>query len=188
MNTKKIGILLALGVIMTNCNKTQAQTGIIQPINPKNPVVVIETELGTIKAELFEDKAPITAGNFIKLVNESYYNGVIFHRVIKDFMIQTGDPTGTGAGGPGYEIKDEFHKDLKHVDAGVLSMANRGPNTGGSQFFITLVPTSWLDNKHAVFGQVIEGLDVVKKIGDVQTGMNDKPIKTVSMKNVYIQK
>ncbi|MGL4677476.1 MAG: peptidylprolyl isomerase [Brevinema sp.] len=164
----------------------EAQTGIIQPINPKNPVVTIETEMGVIKAEIFEDKAPITAANFLKLVKEGFYNGIIFHRIIKDFMIQTGDPQGTGMGGPGYTIKDEFHPHLKHVNAGVLSMANAGPDTGGSQFFITLVPTSWLDGKHAVFGQVIQGLDIVKKIGAVQTGMNDKPVKTVSMKKVTV--
>ncbi|MGL5955237.1 MAG: peptidylprolyl isomerase [Brevinema sp.] len=165
-------------------NNLEAQT--IQPINPKNPVVTIETEMGVIKAEIFEDKAPITAGNFLKLVKEGFYDGIIFHRVIKDFMIQTGDPRGNGTGGPGYAIKDEFHPLLKHSAIGVLSMANAGPDTGGSQFFITLVPTSFLDGKHAIFGQVIQGLDVVKKIGDVQTGMNDKPIKTVSMKKVTV--
>ncbi|MGL4394700.1 MAG: peptidylprolyl isomerase [Brevinema sp.] len=192
MNKKIIVCLSALGVIMSNCSKGTAQSsdngsGIVKAINPSNPVVVIETELGTIKAELFEDKAPITVGNFVKLAKESYYDGIIFHRIIKDFMIQTGDPTGTGMGGPGYTIKDEFDPQLKHVGAGVLSMANAGPNTGGSQFFITLVPTAWLDNKHAVFGQVIEGLDIVEKLGAVDTDMQDRPRQQVSMKKVSIQ-
>ncbi len=167
-------------------SESNAQSGIVQPVNPQNPVVTIETEMGTIKAEIFKDKAPITAENFIKLVKQGYYDGIIFHRVIEGFMVQTGDPQGTGMGGPGYTIKDEFHPRLKHVGAGILSMANAGPDTGGSQFFITLAPTGWLDNKHAVFGQVIQGLDVVTKIGAVQTGMGDRPVKTVSMKKVTV--
>ncbi|MGL4561348.1 MAG: peptidylprolyl isomerase [Brevinema sp.] len=198
MNKKILVILLALGVTMTNCNKGQAKSentnlnektkgGIIRPINPNNPVVIIETELGTIKGELFADKAPITTSNFIKLVTESFYDNIIFHRIIENFMIQTGDPTGTGMGGPGYTIKDEFDPELRHVGAGVFSMANAGPNTGGSQFFITLVPTAWLDNKHAVFGQVIEGLDIVQKIGSLKTDAQDKPIERISMKKVYMQ-
>ncbi len=190
MNFKKSILLVASLLIITGVffmtSESNAQTGIVQPVNPKNPVVTIETELGTIKAEIFEDKAPITSANFIKLVKEGYYDGIIFHRIIKDFMVQTGDPQGTGMGGPGYTIKDEFHPRLKHVGAGILSMANAGPNTGGSQFFITLVPTGWLDNKHAVFGQVIEGLDVVMKLGSVETGMYDRPVKTVSMKKVTV--
>ncbi|PKM92110.1 MAG: peptidylprolyl isomerase, partial [Euryarchaeota archaeon HGW-Euryarchaeota-1] len=134
--------------------------------NPKNNMVAatIETNKGTIKIELFTDKAPKTTQNFIDLANKGFYDGVIFHRVIPGFMIQGGDPTGTGTGGPGYKINDEFHPDLKHDKKGILSMANAGPNTGGSQFFITLAPTPWLDGKHAVFGQVIEGMDVVEKI------------------------
>ena len=187
MKINKISLLIALGVIIMSESNIEAQAGIIQPVNPKNPVVTIETELGVIKAEIFEDKAPITSANFIKLAKEGFYNGVIFHRVIKDFMIQTGDPQGTGMGGPGYTIKDEFHPRLKHTSIGVLSMANAGPNTGGSQFFITLVPTSWLDGKHAIFGQVIQGLDIVKKIGEVQTGASDRPAKQISMKKVTVK-
>ncbi len=184
----KLKILLtALGVVIMSQSNLEAQ-GVIQPVNPKNPVATIVTELGTIKAEIFMDKAPVTASNFIKLADAGFYNGIIFHRVIDDFMIQTGDPTGTGMGGPGYTIKDEYHPALKHSEAGVLSMANAGPNTGGSQFFITLVPTSWLDNRHAVFGQVIQGMDVVRKIGKVQTGANDKPREKVSMISVTISK
>ena len=154
----------------------------------KNRVVVIETTMGTIKAELYEDKAPITTANFIKLVEKGFYNNIIFHRVIPNFMIQTGDPEGTGRGGPGYSIKDEFGAGLKHDKAGMLSMANAGPNTGGSQFFITTVATPWLDGKHAIFGHVTEGLDVALKIADVQRDKQDKPLKDVIMTKVYIAK
>ena len=132
-------------------------------------VATIVTNRGTIRIQLHADKAPRTVANFEKLAAEGYYDGLKFHRVIANFMIQGGCPQGTGTGGPGYTFKDEFHKDLKHDGPGVLSMANAGPNTNGSQFFITHVATPWLDNKHSVFGQVIEGQDVVDKIkqGDV---------------------
>ena len=154
--------------------------------NKKNSLAVFETSMGTFKVELFEDKAPRTAQNFISLVNKGFYNGLIFHRVIDGFMIQGGDPKGNGTGGPGYVIPDEFHKDLKHTGAGILSMANAGPNTGGSQFFITLDATPWLDGKHAIFGKVVEGLDVVKAIGKVKTGAQDRPQTDVVMKKVTI--
>lgn len=154
--------------------------------NKKNSLAVFETSMGTFKVELFEDKAPRTAQNFISLVNKGFYNGLIFHRVIDGFMIQGGDPKGNGTGGPGYVIPDEFHKDLKHTGAGILSMANAGPNTGGSQFFITLDATPWLDGKHAIFGKVVEGLDVVKAIGKVKTGVQDRPQTDVVMKKVTI--
>ena len=153
-----------------------------------NPVVVFDTNHGTFKAELFEDKAPKTADNFAKLVKEGFYNGVIFHRVIDGFMIQGGDPTGTGRGGPGYTIKDEFGAGLKHDAEGVLSMANAGPNTGGSQFFITLAPTNWLDGKHAIFGKIREGMDVVRKIGKVAKGPGDRPKEDVVMRSVELEK
>jgi len=132
-------------------------------------VATIVTNRGTIRLELHADKAPRTVANFEKLAGESFYDGLKFHRVIPDFMVQTGCPKGTGTGGPGYSFKDEFHKDLKHTGPGVLSMANAGPNSNGSQFFITHVATPWLDGKHSVFGQVIEGQDVVDAIkqGDV---------------------
>ncbi|MDH5590083.1 MAG: peptidylprolyl isomerase, partial [Gemmatimonadota bacterium] len=130
-----------------------------------NATVTFQTNHGTFTAELFEDLAPKTTGNFRKLAEEGYYDGVIFHRVIPDFMIQGGDPTGTGRGGPGYNIPDEFGEGLRHDTPGLLSMANAGPNTGGSQFFVTLVPTPWLDRKHAIFGKVISGMDVVEAIG-----------------------
>jgi len=125
---------------------------------------VIHTDLGDIKLELFADKTPTTVNNFVFLSKEGFYNGTIFHRVIKDFMIQGGDPTGTGRGGPGYRFRDEFVSSLNHDKPGILSMANAGPGTNGSQFFITHVPTPWLDNRHSIFGQVVEGMDVVNKI------------------------
>jgi peptidyl-prolyl cis-trans isomerase B (cyclophilin B) len=124
----------------------------------------IETSKGSIRFELFEDKAPNTCANFEKLAGEGFYDGLKFHRVIADFMIQTGCPQGTGTGGPGYKFDDEFHPDLKHDGPGVVSMANAGPNTNGSQIFITHVATPWLDGKHSVFGQLIEGQDVVNAI------------------------
>ncbi len=124
----------------------------------------IETNRGTIKLELYDDKAPKTVANFEKLANDGFYDGLTFHRVIGNFMIQTGCPRGTGTGGPGYTFEDEFDDSLRHDGPGVLSMANAGPNTNGSQFFITHVPTPWLDGKHSVFGQVLEGQDVVDAI------------------------
>ena len=139
--------------------------------------VWLETNMGTITIALAADM-PITAGNFETLVQKGYYNGVIFHRVINGFMIQGGDPTGTGRGGPGYVIKDEFSPVNKN-DRGTISMENAGPNTGGSQFFINLVNNNFLDGKHPVFGKVVEGMDVVDKIGKTQTGPGDRPVKDV---------
>jgi cyclophilin family peptidyl-prolyl cis-trans isomerase len=124
----------------------------------------IKTDQGDIVIDLAADKAPKTVNNFVFLAREGFYDGVIFHRVIQDFMAQTGDPTGTGRGGPGYRFDDEFHPDLRHDTPGVVSMANAGPNTNGSQFFITHVPTPWLDDKHAVFGRVQAGMDVLMSI------------------------
>ncbi|CVK21290.1 putative peptidyl-prolyl cis-trans isomerase [Sporomusa paucivorans] len=152
----------------------------------KNSSALFETSKGNFRLELFEDKAPQTTQNFITLVNKGFYDGLIFHRVIDNFMIQGGDPKGNGTGGPGYKIPDEFHRDLRH-DEGVISMANAGPNTGGSQFFITLTATPWLDNKHAVFGKVIEGMDVVHAIGKVKTGSQDKPVEDVVIKKITIE-
>jgi peptidyl-prolyl cis-trans isomerase B (cyclophilin B) len=134
-------------------------------------VATIETPRGAIKIQLFADKVPKTVENFVTLANKGFYNGLKFHRVIADFMIQGGCPEGTGRGGPGYKFADEFHPSLKHDSAGILSMANSGPNTNGSQFFITHGPTPHLDGKHSVFGKVISGLDVVNAVrqGDVMT-------------------
>jgi len=130
----------------------------------KNYFATFKTDKGDIKVELFASKVPNTVNNFVFLAREGFYNDTIFHRVIPDFMAQGGDPTGTGRGGPGYSFRDEFDPTLKHDKPGILSMANAGPNTNGSQFFLTHVPTPWLDNKHAVFGKVIEGLDVLLAI------------------------
>ena len=126
--------------------------------------VSIETSKGTIKLTLFEDKTPKTVENFSKLTKDGFYDGLEFHRVIPDFMVQGGCPEGTGTGGPGYKFEDEFHPELRHSKPGILSMANAGPNTNGSQFFITHVPTPWLDDKHSVFGEVTEGQDIVDSI------------------------
>jgi len=157
-----------------------------------NRKAVFETNKGTFTIELFEDKAPVTTGNFIKLVNQGFYNGLIFHRVIPQFMIQGGCPEGTGAGGPGYMIKDEFHKDLSNV-RGTIAMANRGPNTGGSQWFINIVDNCYLDfdkkpysSAHPVFGKVVEGMEVVDAISQVKTIRNDKPAQDVVIKKISI--
>jgi cyclophilin family peptidyl-prolyl cis-trans isomerase len=152
-----------------------------------NRTAKFETSLGSFSIELYEDKAPVTTKNFIDLAEKNFYDGVIFHRVIKGFMIQGGDPTGTGRGGPGHTIKDEFHRELRHDAAGVLSMANSGPDTGGSQFFITLAPTPWLDGKHAVFGRVTGGMDVVEKIGATATGPGDRPREDVTIERITIE-
>ena len=148
-----------------------------------------ETTLGNFTIELFEKQVPNTVGNFVKLAEKNFYDGVIFHRVIDGFMIQGGDPTGTGRGGPGYTFADEIDPTLKHNAEGMLSMANAGPNTNGSQFFITLVPTPHLDGKHAVFGKVVEGMDVVRKIGKTKTSKpGDRPVVDVVMNKVTINK
>jgi cyclophilin family peptidyl-prolyl cis-trans isomerase len=151
-----------------------------------NRTASFETNHGTFEVELFEDKAPKTTENFIALAQDGFYDGVIFHRVIDGFMIQGGDPTGTGRGGPGHTIDDEFAPGLAHDSEGILSMANAGPNTGGSQFFITLAGTPWLDGKHAIFGKVVAGMDVVRTIGSVKTGAGDRPVEPVVMESVQI--
>jgi len=151
-----------------------------------NRTAIFETNHGTFEVELFEQRAPRTTANFIELAEKDFYDGVIFHRVIEDFMIQGGDPEGTGRGGPGYTIDDEFHPELEHDAPGILSMANAGPDTGGSQFFITLAATPWLDGKHAVFGRVTSGMEVVEEVGNVRTGAGDRPVDDVVMESVRI--
>ena len=146
---------------------------------------VLQTNKGKITVELFEKEMPVTAGNFRKLVEKGFYNGVIFHRIIPDFMIQGGDPTGTGMGGPGYSIKDEFTKNNRN-DRGTLSMANAGPNTGGSQFFINLVNNNYLDRKHPVFGKVVSGIEVVDAIAKVKTNSQDRPLEDVVIEKAEI--
>lgn len=151
-----------------------------------NPKATIETDQGTIVIELYKDKAPKTVENFVALANKGFYNGIIFHRVIPGFMVQTGDPTGTGSGGPGYSFSDEFGPGLKHTGAGILSMANAGPNTNGSQFFITLAATPWLDGKHSIFGKVVEGQSVVEAIASTDRDAMDRPRKEIQMKRVTV--
>ena len=161
------------------------------------------TTEGSFTARLLDQEAPKTVENFVGLaegtkewtdprsnrkVTQPYYDGVIFHRVIDGFMIQGGDPLGQGIGGPGYTFADEFHPKARHNKAGILSMANRGPNTNGGQFFITLAPTPHLDDRHSVFGEVVEGLDVVRKIGSTRTGERDRPITDVVIQNIAIEK
>jgi cyclophilin family peptidyl-prolyl cis-trans isomerase len=157
-----------------------------------NRKAIFETSKGKFTLELFEDKAPLTAGNFIKLVNQGFYNGLIFHRVIPQFMVQGGCPEGTGSGDPGYSIKDEFHKDLSNV-RGTIAMANRGPNTGGSQWFINVVDNCYLDfdkkpysSAHPVFGKVVQGIEIVDAISQVKTGRNDKPAQDIIIKKITI--
>ena len=153
-----------------------------------NRIAVFDTNMGELEIELFEDKTPITTKNFIDLAQEGFYDGVIFHRIIDGFMIQGGDPTGTGMGGPGYTIEDEFTPELTHESEGILSMANTGrPHTGGSQFFITLAATPWLDGHHTVFGKVIKGMEVVREIGHVKTGPQDRPVHDVVINKITIK-
>jgi peptidyl-prolyl cis-trans isomerase A (cyclophilin A) len=161
------------------------------------------TSEGNFTVRLFDQEAPKTVENFVGLaegtkqwtdprtsqaVTKPYYDGVIFHRVIDGFMIQSGDPLGQGIGGPGYSFNDEFHPKLRHNKAGILSMANRGPNTNGGQFFITLGPTPHLDDRHSVFGEVTEGMDVVRKIGSTQTGAQDRPVKPIVIQTIRIER
>lgn len=153
--------------------------------------VEIKTRLGTIRGRLFEKEAPQTVANFVGLAvgtiaGKPFYDGIQFHRVIPDFMVQAGCPQGRGTGGPGYVIKDEFAPGLRHDRPGIFSMANRGPDTGGSQFFITEVPTPWLDGKHAIFGEVVEGLDVVLAATRVPRDRSDKPATPIVMESVRI--
>ncbi len=155
-------------------------------IDPKKKYKAhLDTDKGTMVIELFADKAPKTVNNFVFLAREGFYDGLIFHRVINDFMVQGGDPTGTGSGGPGYRFADEFHPSLKHDKPGRLSMANAGPGTNGSQFFITHVATPWLDNKHSIFGQVVEGMDVLMSIPARDPSRRDAP--AVKIKKVTIE-
>jgi peptidyl-prolyl cis-trans isomerase A (cyclophilin A) len=160
---------------------------------PNEIYAAFDTTEGSFKVKLFADKAPLTVQNFVSLAEGTktglpFYDGTVFHRVIPDFMIQGGDPEGTGRGGPGYKFADEFHKDLNHSKHGLLSMANAGPGTNGSQFFVTVAATPWLDNKHSIFGEVIEGYEVVKKISEVPRGAQDRPIKEVRVNSVKIER
>ncbi len=201
-------ILLAFSLFMLNCSsgekikQVKQEKTIIKKQDPKvkelmnvseneKLVATINTNVGTFEVELFAKKVPKTVENFVGLITDGKYNGVIFHRVIAGFMLQGGDPTGTGRGGESYwggKFEDEFNDSLKHSKPGMLSMANAGPNTNGSQFFVTLVPTPWLDGKHAIFGEVISGMDVVEAIGNTKTGMMDKPVNDIIMETVTVEK
>ena len=171
---KNIIIIFLVLIIIGGCNMSEKTK------------VKLETNHGDIVIELYKEM-PITTGNFKKLVEEGFYDGVIFHRVIDGFMIQGGDPEGHGMGGPGYSIKDEFtNSELDKNNRGTISMANAGPNTGGSQFFINLVNNNFLDGKHPVFGKVVEGMDVVDKIAKIETDLQDKPLKDVVIIKAYL--
>lgn len=175
------GMMLAAALIATSF-VSRAMAG--EPAS-KTLTAVIETNLGTIEARLFEDQAPRTVANFVTLARRGFYDGIIFHRVIPGFMIQTGDPKGDGTGGPGYTFADEFSPKLRHDTPGILSMANSGPNTNGSQFFITVAPTPHLNGKHAVFGEVVKGQDIAVKISQVPTD-GSRPREKVFMRKVTI--
>ena len=190
-----VGLIISLGFFACNAqqeDKVEPKQTQTKVESTEMTVAVIKTNMGTIEIVLFAKETPKTVENFVGLANKGYYNGVIFHRVIDNFMIQGGDPTGTGRGGDSFwggKFADEIVPSLKHDQPGILSMANAGPNTNGSQFFITLVATPWLDGKHTVFGKVILGMDVVSAIGKVQTSKpGDKPLKDVVMESVTIEK
>ncbi len=165
---------------MTNKQWSQPPAMEIDP--KKSYSAVLNTDKGNITVKLFADKVPLTVNNFVFLSRQGFYDGTIFHRVISDFMVQGGDPTGTGMGGPGYHLSDEFNSGLRHDKPGILSMANAGPNTNGSQFFITHVQTPWLDNKHSVFGQVTDGIKVLFSIPPRDPSKKDSPaVKLLSV-------
>ena len=175
----KKSLMLMLGLLL-------CLTGIAKAEGEEIVKIKIETTLGDIYADLYAKEVPKTVENFVTLAKKGFYDGILFHRVIPEFMIQTGDPTGTGMGGPGYQFADEFSPNLKHDKAGVLSMANAGPNTNGSQFFITDVPTPHLNNRHSVFGQVTQGVDIVHKIANAPRDANDKPRTEIKMTKVTV--
>lgn len=190
-------MFLTFGPTANGSDDKKEAKGEAKDVNDNNPIVVIETTEGTIKARLFEDKVPKTVENFVELVNKEFYDGIIFHRVIKDFMVQTGCPKGNGTGGredkglPSKVLKDEFHPSLRHNKPGLLSMANAGPNTGDTQFFITTAKCEWLDDKHAIFGEVIEGMDVLRKIENTPVSgsrNSPRPVKDIKMTKVRIER
>jgi len=202
----KYMILTILSIALLACsndkmNKEINEKSIIKPEeivkellsvnNNEKLVATVSTNVGKFDIELFASKTPKTVENFVGLVTTGKYDNVIFHRVIPQFMIQGGDPTGTGRGGESFwggKFNDEFDTSLHHDKPGILSMANAGPNTNGSQFFITLVPTPWLDGKHSIFGEVISGMDIVDSIGDTKTGGMDKPLKDIVIQTILVEK
>jgi peptidylprolyl isomerase len=176
-------IVVIAAVLIADRNKTAENLAHQPPIAATN--VVLKTNKGDIHIELFDQHRPITAGNFISLIERDFYDGLIFHRVIDGFMIQGGCPYGTGFGGPGYTIQDEFAGHNQNLK-GTISMANAGPNTGGSQFFINLADNNFLDTRHSVFGKVIQGMDIVEAIGKTQTGPGDRPVQDIVIKDIEI--
>jgi peptidyl-prolyl cis-trans isomerase A (cyclophilin A) len=202
MIMKRVLIGLCAAVVMTGAIRAQEAQGAKKPAG--KPFAKFDTSMGAFTVELFEQDAPKTVANFIGLANgtkewtdpktsekvkKPYYNGLTFHRVIADFMIQGGDPLGNGTGGPGYNFADEFQSGRKLDKKGILAMANRGPNTNGGQFFITLAPTAWLNGKHTVFGEVVEGMDVIEKIGAAKTSKpGDKPLTPIVVRTVKIER
>jgi len=177
--------------IQTNIEKGDTLDNLMELKNNEKLIATVQTNMGTFEIELFAHDVPRTAKNFAGLAIKGYYDGIIFHRVIKDFMIQGGDPTGTGMGGEsiyGAKFEDEFVPSLMHDSPGILSMANAGPNTNGSQFFITVVATPWLNARHTVFGKVIKGMDVVYAISQVPTNNMDRPVDNVVMQKVTVEK
>ncbi len=194
-------ILILSIVLLTGCVSTNNSSGendpernnlnkqlekMVNDTPQENKTVVLKTNKGDIVIELFNETMPITANNFLRLVEDGFYDGVIFHRVIPGFMIQGGDPTGTGTGGPGYSIPDEF-TDGNRNDRGTLSMANSGPDSGGSQFFINLVDNDFLDAKHPVFGRVTEGMAIVDEIAKAETNQNDKPLEDIVIEKTEVK-
>ena len=208
---KTIPFLLAATLALAGCSTATDTPATETKSEPKGPYMsdsnlyaIIETTMGDIRVQLYESESPKTVENFTGLATgekewtdpatgetqkgKPYFDGIIFHRVIPGFMVQTGDPTGTGMGGPGYNIPDEYDSRLSFNREGVLGMANSGPNSGGSQFFITHGPTTHLTGKHAIFGQVVEGQDIVEAIGAVETGAQDRPLKEISIKTIRIER
>jgi cyclophilin family peptidyl-prolyl cis-trans isomerase len=181
--------VITLSLIISSNNFSQKKE--TKKMSDSSTIAVIKTNMGTIEIELFVKETPKTVENFVGLANKGYYKGVIFHRVIDNFMIQGGDPTGTGRGGEsfwGKKFNDEIVPELVFDKEGILAMANAGPNTNGSQFFITLAPTKWLNGNHTIFGKVVKGMDVVKAIGKGPKNAQDKPLKNVVMESVTIEK
>src|SRR3989338_9514216 len=183
---KKTILTLFCIVVLTGISEAKKEVKKKGKSVEQTTYAILDTTKGKIKIKLFPDKTPKTVANFVKLTEKKFYDGLIFHRVIPDFMIQGGDPSGNGTGGPGYTFADEFNPTLKHSKPGILSMANAGPNTNGSQFFITAKATPWLDGHHTVFGEVVEGRDVVHVIEKVERDSRDKPIHDVVIKKVTI--
>lgn len=186
---KRFGIVFAVVLIASVCQNVQIREGEAQMATEAS-TIVFETTQGNVEIKLWPDIAPKTCENMAGLIKKGYYDGIVFHRVIKDFMVQGGDPTGTGAGGQslwGGKFEDEVTPSVKFDREGLLAMANAGPNTNGSQFFITTVPTPWLNMRHTIFGEVVSGYDVVEKIENVKTAPGDRPVEEQKIIRAYVK-